>query len=388
MTNHSTTPDRVPGACITKAVAAVGLVALGLVTLGWPSTSLALGTQGPGAQNPSIELPEVVVHGAAAAVATTPATPLETTWLQGPRFTGFKPGSNGAEPTAITVMHFSGAIVEAIVKPPGGDAIHARLHPRDLIGVQFIERRCWGEGVCASLRYRIARVARDRSRNNMARHSSNDDVWLYDLEYIAAQSPGPTSWRNVCAPAGGQDPVGQDPVQMTGGLFVNERIDPTGAWSPDGYTFSCPSGVIAKCVRTWGYRPWASLTSETGEQVSLRLLHQACVRAARADYCGNGISYTRDGTVIDVADRYGFNLIENAPGFRPEAEFGADGAVSVQRTRWYIGESDLGDQVQLPACWRPRVPTGEDKALITVWSRPTASRISDPARPAPQHPEP
>ena len=30
--------------------------------------------------------------------------------------------------------------------------------------------------------------------------------------------------------------------------------------------------------------------------------HQACIRAAAADYCANGTSFTKDGTLIDIYD--------------------------------------------------------------------------------------
>lgn len=51
-------------------------------------------------------------------------------------------------------------------------------------------------------------------------------------------------------------------------------------------------GGIAKCV-DMGYKPWTSAADE---------LHQACVRMVRADFCGDGVPFTVDGTAIDVQD--------------------------------------------------------------------------------------
>jgi hypothetical protein len=58
--------------------------------------------------------------------------------------------------------------------------------------------------------------------------------------------------------------------------------------------FACEGvGAVAKCV-DMGYKPWASSTYDRE--------HQSCVRMVRADYCGNGISWTQDGMLIDVED--------------------------------------------------------------------------------------
>ena len=93
-------------------------------------------------------------------------------------------------------------------------------------------------------------------------------------------------------------------------------------------TVACTSGVLAKCVR-WGYKPW----KKVGE-ISLRDYHQACTRMARADYCGNGISHTEDGTVIDVYDRLKIQQPETDSGLALEAAWGIDGALLLNHTRY------------------------------------------------------
>jgi len=51
--------------------------------------------------------------------------------------------------------------------------------------------------------------------------------------------------------------------------------------------------VIAKCYR-WGYRPWVTGYGD------LATMHWTCTRLARADYCGDGVPHTRNGTTINV----------------------------------------------------------------------------------------
>ncbi len=95
-----------------------------------------------------------------------------------------------------------------------------------------------------------------------------------------------------------------------------------------GFTLACTSGAIGKCIR-WGYRPW----DERPGGPPLAALHQACVHLARADYGGDGQSFTQDGTLIDLYDRFGIQQPANAPGLSFEAAWGSAGALCVARPR-------------------------------------------------------
>ena len=95
-----------------------------------------------------------------------------------------------------------------------------------------------------------------------------------------------------------------------------------------GFDLNCISGVVAKCIR-WGYRFW----EEQPGGPPLRALHQACVRMARADYGGDGQATTRDGTTIDLYDRFGIQMPDRLPSMTFEAAWGADGAVCVAHPR-------------------------------------------------------
>jgi hypothetical protein len=65
-------------------------------------------------------------------------------------------------------------------------------------------------------------------------------------------------------------------------------------------TVTCELGAIAACM-SWGYRPWDT-RSFNSNTVSLRSWHAACVNMKTANYCGDGVAWTRYGTSIYVND--------------------------------------------------------------------------------------
>jgi hypothetical protein len=96
-----------------------------------------------------------------------------------------------------------------------------------------------------------------------------------------------------------------------------------------------------------GYKPWAMGPLEcnisclgtkdfpscrrTCAQHTLELMHEACVRMVRADYCGNGTAHTVDGISIDEWDNANIqtqtSISTNATGhFGKEAEWTPNGA--------------------------------------------------------------
>ncbi len=128
-------------------------------------------------------------------------------------------------------------------------------------------------------------------------------------------------WRNLCGP----DPDGR-----------RLGFPLAGAFTPDGrhvaipgrFLITCTGGAEGKCIR-FGYKPWR----KGPDGASLEPYYQACVRLVRADYCGDGIGHTRNGTPIDLFDTIGIQSDEVAPGMTLEAAWGADGAVCVRHTR-------------------------------------------------------
>jgi hypothetical protein len=123
------------------------------------------------------------------------------------------------------------------------------------------------------------------------------------------------------------------------GLFVEGSWDDRGAHAadPGTLTYSCRSGVIAKCVE-WGYAPWRVGAPR----------HAACTRLARADYCGDGTAWTLEGTTIGLHDALGVRAFESGRGFSFEAGWGPGGAICVNETRYRVEDRD-GNAV-LPSC--------------------------------------
>jgi hypothetical protein len=137
----------------------------------------------------------------------------------------------------------------------------------------------------------------------------NCDVWMYTLSLLDTTTSTPLAF----CPGGGA------------ATAVPGRYDATGKSSPDStqFTFACENGTIAKCTR-WGYRPFGSARKVCGTPYcsitystaayELSNYHQACTRAATADYCSSGRSFTFAGTLVDV---YDFTISNSAFGFVP-----------------------------------------------------------------------
>jgi hypothetical protein len=154
----------------------------------------------------------------------------------------------------------------------------------------------------------------------------NCDLWLYNITFPdwpdEAGQP-----RNIC-------PSGHAAMPFSGtwddqGNFVS---------STSKFTFGCTSGVIAKCTE-WGYRPFGT-ARRAGEWTPTLLApyHQACLRAASADYCGVRKSFTKDGTLIDIYDG-GFvpstrSLFPHVTALAWEARFDRLGGVLIDHLRY------------------------------------------------------
>jgi hypothetical protein len=94
-----------------------------------------------------------------------------------------------------------------------------------------------------------------------------------------------------------------------------------------GFTFVCTSGAAGKCV-LMGYRPW-----NNSAETPLRALHRACVHMLRADYGGDDRPTTRDGTAVDIYDRFQIQLPAMRQDMSLEAAWSEDGAVCVAHPR-------------------------------------------------------
>jgi hypothetical protein len=94
-----------------------------------------------------------------------------------------------------------------------------------------------------------------------------------------------------------------------------------------GVDLTCTSGAEGKCI-LMGYRPW-----DDRADVPMQELHAACVHMMRADYGGDNRPATRDGTLVDVYDRFGIQKPDTVDPLPFEAAWSKDGAVCVAYPR-------------------------------------------------------
>jgi hypothetical protein len=166
------------------------------------------------------------------------------------------------------------------------------------------------------------------------------DVWLYTVSYATN-----SGYQPLCGVDVSGNPV--QAVALAGRWNYSTGVAGGGSKinDPNAFTFACAGYALAKCVEL-GYEPWDSIRACSGNHgrcpnVQLADLHQACTRAIRADYCGNGTSFTVDGTSIDVYDGFGYRTAST--GWLFEAEWTTDGARCARRLRVPAEGT--------PACW-------------------------------------
>lgn len=163
--------------------------------------------------------------------------------------------------------------------------------------------------------------AQRRIRIDAVEHDPRDPTGEVMLYALSEPDPATGQWRNACQP----DPDGRRLGFPLAGAFT-----PHGRYVARSgrILITCTGGAEGKCIR-FGYKPWRSLPHGT----SLEPYYQACVRLVRADYGGDGVGHTRNGTPIDLFDRIGIQRDETAPGMTLEAAFDPDGAVCVAHPR-------------------------------------------------------
>jgi ADYC domain-containing protein len=155
------------------------------------------------------------------------------------------------------------------------------------------------------------------------------DVWGYELWY-----PTAGGWHPLC----GEDADGEPllAIPLDGRWNHEQGVAGGGSRISDdeSFTFACAGYVLAKCVLA-GYEPWrAALSCAPGEgcyETTLAAHHQACTRALRADYFGDGTPHTHDGVLINVYDSWGIRSDDDA--WPVEAEWDEDGAICVAHSR-------------------------------------------------------
>jgi hypothetical protein len=180
----------------------------------------------------------------------------------------------------------------------------------------------------AQIEYRVTAIRAELAQYDP---TGTGNTFLYTLEQWVDDT---ASWQPAC------------PADNDG---RNVAIPLAAIWDEHGdrstssamFTFGCTSGVIAKCYR-WGYRPWVTGYGD------LTTMHWTCTRLARADYCGDGIPHTRNGTMINVWDTLPPpGPIQKHGGLLPptgmlfEAGWDTGGAVCLSRARWLLDDGGL-----------------------------------------------
>ncbi len=154
--------------------------------------------------------------------------------------------------------------------------------------------------------------------------TSSGTLNFYTVSYQTS-----TGWSPLCVDATGL------PVAA---IAVPGTWDATASYaaSSTSFTFACRFKSIAKCVEM-GYVPWIGYADYMA----------GCVRLLRADYCGTGVSYTADGTLINLYDSAGIQLDTEMWG--AEAEWTPAGARCVN-----VGNSRFANVApsQAPPCFK------------------------------------
>jgi hypothetical protein len=163
--------------------------------------------------------------------------------------------------------------------------------------------------------------AQRRIRIEAVQHDDRDPTGEVILYTLSEPDLATGEWRNACDP----DPNGRRLGFPLAGAFTS---DGRYVSVPNRILITCTGGAEGKCIR-FGYKPWHHLPDAT----SLEPYYQACVRLVRADYGGDGVGHTRNGTPIDLFDRIGIQQDETAQDMTFEAAFNWDGAVCVAHTR-------------------------------------------------------
>lgn len=146
--------------------------------------------------------------------------------------------------------------------------------------------------------------------------------------------------RSACVP----DEQGNIEAVLLGGYHVDLASSKVSARA-DTLMFACLSGALGKALR-WGYRPGAGAVDDAA--------YQAAIHMVRADYCGDGVSWTEPGQEIDLHDRFAVNDWKNPGQFTAtEAIWGPDGALCLGTPR--LQGQFTADDIEcpngpLPAC--------------------------------------
>jgi hypothetical protein len=145
------------------------------------------------------------------------------------------------------------------------------------------------------------------------------------LSYYTVSYSSSGSWVPLCGTS--SSGVAIEAIALKGTWDLSQGTPTGGGWtdSASTITFGCRSAALGKCVDL-GYDPWYTYLGR-----SLRPFHQTCTRVLRADYCGDGSSYTVNGTLINLYDVLGIQ--QDTETWTFEAQWDDRGAICASGTR-------------------------------------------------------
>ena len=197
----------------------------------------------------------------------------------------------GATAQGLSALWLEGS--ELVARTESG----AQVRGAALVGAQLAS-----EG--SPLRYRVDGV------------EAVGDVWHYRVSYLAGGR-----WQQVCEDGVTSIPLAGRWDYRQGVEGGGSRVDVPGV-----FTFACTDAALGKCV-LMGYAPWRAAAGGG----SLAAHHQACTRMLRADYEGDGRSFTKDGVTINVYD--GVGIQQDTEHWHFEAEWDEEGALCLEGRR-------------------------------------------------------
>lgn len=153
----------------------------------------------------------------------------------------------------------------------------------------------------------------------------NADVRVYSISYSTT-----TGWQPLCTDA----TLGNQAILFPGTwnlTTVKHQAD------ANLFTVGCRGATFAKCEEL-GYK---------GDSLIDTYL-ETCIRALRADYCGDGVSHTIDGTLINIYDK--LNIQTDTVAWSIESNWTPDGALCINKAR--VATSLVEPAV--PACMASR----------------------------------
>jgi hypothetical protein len=183
--------------------------------------------------------------------------------------------------------------------------------------------------------------------------TSFTDIWNYR---VSAAVNGSKQRHPICFDEQGQATDLVFLAGMSWDFQTGNRTD-----NAKTFTLACKDGVLQKCAHL-GYRPWATASQCQGSgkrkrctQLPLKDHHQACTRMLRADYCGNGKSWTLDGTLLDIFDYLQPPIQLREENWQIEARWVPTGAMCLTEERHpelgYPGYCvNDGNKTRLPKC--------------------------------------